>query len=103
MVLSKQEIEILSPCERIALYIELSAKMAFVGARLRKLDKWSDDHYDEWDAVCDAVSICYFALSEEEWNIIDPFDTILSDLDRGIWPIKTEPNKETCFYCLTEK
>jgi hypothetical protein len=98
--LSQQEIEALSPCERVSLYIELSAKMALVGARLRNLNQWEDNDYDEWDAACDAVSACYFALSFEEIEFIKPIEVMLSCLDRGVWPVQKEPKTETCFYCM---
>jgi hypothetical protein len=97
--MTKYEIAALPPCERIALYLELSARMAFIGAKLRKKEQWSDDDLDRWDEACGAVSACYFSLSEEEVEIIDPLDKFLSDLDKGNWPLSKIDAKETCFYC----
>jgi hypothetical protein len=97
--MTKSEIEALSPCQRIAFYIELSARMAFVGANLHKKDKWSDDDLDKWDEVCDAVSHCYYILTDEEMAIIEPLDRFLTDLDKGNWPLSKIDAPETCFYC----
>lgn len=101
--MTRQDIIALQPCERVALYLEMSAKMAFVGARLHQKEKWSDNDLDQWDAVCDAVSYCYYALTDEEMTIIEPFDALLSNLDKGIWPLTKEVRKETCFYCNKDK
>jgi hypothetical protein len=101
--MTSYEIAALLPCERVALYLELSARMAFIGAKLRKKEKWTDDDLDRWDEVCDAVTACYFSLTDDEMEIIDPLDRFLTDLDRGTWPLSKIDVPETCFFCQREK
>lgn len=69
------EIKNLSSTERIAGYIFYSAKLAMLGAKLRKENRpdesWTEQEHKEWDFICDELEPWHHALSEEENLIIN--------------------------------
>lgn len=84
------EMKALPAPERMAGYLLCSAKLAALGARLRKNnradDTWTDEEDAEWDAISDEMDYWFYALSDEERTLLDPIETFFSSLTRGEVP-----------------
>jgi hypothetical protein len=82
----------LSPVERVAGYLYHSAKLAMVGAKLRKDnredDTWTKEEDAEWEAAAEELDGWWYAMSEEEKTAIEPADLILGSITRGEWPLE---------------
>ena len=82
--MTREEIKALTPVERVAGFVLASAKLAVVGARLRKDgrqdDTWTDEENAEWDNAADEIDPWSHALTEEDrkhlWNIEHTFACI---------------------------
>lgn len=87
--MTKEEIRNLTPVERVAGFLVLSAKLATVGAKLRKNgrsdDTWTAEEETEWYEVCDQMDIWYYSLSDDERDAIRPVELILGSITRGEW------------------
>jgi len=87
-----EEIRKLSPQERVAGYLALSAKLAEIGARLRTKHKgddegWTAEEEAEWDACTDELEGWFYAIKEDEKPVIEVVESILGPLTRAEWPI----------------
>jgi len=82
----------LSPVERVAGYLYHSAKLAMVGAKIRKGGRedstWTKEEDAEWDAACDELDGWWYAMSDEEKEAIKPADSIIASITRGEWPLE---------------
>ena len=95
--MNAEQIEKLSPQERVAGYLALSAKLAEIGARLRTKHKdvatdyhegWTGEEEAEWDACTDEMDAWFYAIKGDEWPVIKHVEVVLAPLTRAEWPIQ---------------
>lgn len=93
----KDEIEKLTPQERVAGYLFRSARLADLGARLRTKYKdvstdyyegWNEQEEAEWDSIVDDLAEWFYAIKEDEKPLISLVESVLGPLTRAEWPIK---------------
>lgn len=87
----REAIELLTPGERIAGYLQLSSALAVLGAGLRKGGRedetWSEEEQQRWDAATDALDPWWYAMSDEEKAAIQPVELVLAQITRGEWDV----------------
>lgn len=88
--MTREEIEKLTPQERVAGYLSHSSQLAYLGARLRVAkedEEWTSQEELDWDAAVDALDNWYYSIKEDEWETIKIVESILAKLTRGEWPV----------------
>ena len=92
--MNRQQIEALTPCERLAGYMLVSSKLAALGARLRKDGRkdstWTIEEDEEWYNACIETDPWWFAMSEEEQEAIKKIEVFMADLTCARWPLTEE-------------
>ena len=82
--MTKEEIEALTSCERLAGYMIASSKLAMIGARLRKNGRddkiWSVDENKEWDEAADELDPWWYSLTSEEMEKVKEIEVFMADI-----------------------
>jgi hypothetical protein len=90
--MTKEEIKNLTTVERIAGFVAASAKLAAVGAKLRKNGRqdetWTKEEEAEWDAAADEIDPWWYSLSPVEMDSVRPIEVVFASITNGEWPPK---------------
>lgn len=93
---TKEEIENLTPQERVAGYLLVIAKLAEIGARLRTKykdvstdydERWNEEEDAEWDACCDELEVWFYSIKPDEKESVQKIDSFFGCLTRAEWPV----------------
>ena len=94
--LKLNDINKLSPQERVAGYLLRLARIADLGARLRMkykdvstnyLDGWNDEEESKWYCLVDDIEDWGRSLEDDERIIVNTVRPIFDQLTRAEWPI----------------
>lgn len=100
--MTKDEIEKLTPQERVAGYLFRLARLADLGARLRTKYKdvstdysegWNESEQAEWDSFCDDLDDWFYSIKDDEKEVIQRVDSVLGQLTRAEWPLNQRRRK----------